>query len=104
MRQKFIWSFNMHPLRRHVSIHKDKHSALQHFHDEVVKRTESLVGHTFFEIVCPAPAILEVQDIERYAAEWVRKGWSADVVNSGHETGGTRLSLRLRSYLDAFPY
>lgn len=95
----------MHPLRmQHVSIHHDKQSALRHFHDEVVKRTESLLGHTFFEIVCPAPAVLEVVDVERYASEWVDKGWSADVVSTGYENGRDSIHLRLRSYIDAIPF
>ena len=93
----------MHPLRQHVSEYKDKQSALEYFHDEVVKRTESLVGHTFFELVCPVPKILDVHDIERYASEWVHKGWSAEVVATGYENGRHALSLRLRSYVDAFP-
>ncbi len=94
----------MHPLRRHVSVHRDKQSALKHFHDDVIKKTETLLGHTFFEIVCPAPAILEVADVESYATEWVDKGWSADVVTTGYDNGNTSLSMRLRSYVDAIPY
>ena len=94
----------MHPLRRHVSEHRDKDSALKHFHDEVVKRTESLLGHTFFEIICPAPAALEIADVENYAIDWVDKGWSADVVSTRYENGNHSLNLRLRSYVDAIPY
>ena len=94
----------MHSFRRHVSIHRDKDSALKHFHDEVVKRTESLLGHTFFEIVCPAPAILEIADVEKYAVEWVDKGWSADVVSDDHISGNSTIKMRLRSYVDAIPY
>lgn len=94
----------MHPLRRHVSIHHDKQSALKHFHGEVVKKTEALVGHTFFEIVCPAPAILEVADIENYAIDWMDKGWSADVVSTSYDNGNSTLNMRLRSYVDAVPY
>lgn len=99
-----IWSTNMHPLRRHVSVHHDKLSALEYFHDEVVKLTDSLKGHTFFEIVCPAPRVLEVADIERYAVDWIDKGWSADVVASRYDNGRDSLNLRLRSYIDTIPY
>ena len=94
----------MHPLRRHVSEHRDKQSALKHFHDEVIRRTDSLLGHTFFEIVCPAPAVLEVADVEKYAIDWLDKGWSADVVAHDYRDGRHSLSLRLRSYVDAMPY
>lgn len=91
-------------LRHHASIERDKTRALHAFHSEVLKRTETLIGHTFFEIVCPAPVILEVPDIERYATQWVDKGWSADVVATNYENGKSALSLRLRSYIDSFPF
>ena len=94
----------MHSFRHHVSTHHDKQSALKQFHDEVVEKTEMFLGHTFFEIICPAPAILEVADVENYAVEWVDKGWSADVVSHEHGNGNSTLKMRLRSYVDAIPY
>ncbi len=94
----------MHPLRRHVSMHHDKQSALQYLHKEVTKLTDAFLGHTFFEIVCPAPQVLEVADVEQYASQWVDKGWSVDVVATDYANGQSRLSMRLRSYIDTIPY
>jgi len=94
----------MNSLRHHVSVYADRRSALSYFHTEVIKRTESLIGHTFFEIVCPAPEVLRVSDLEEYASEWVDRGWSADVVTENRGLYNVSLSLRLRSYVDTFPF
>ena len=94
----------MHSFRQHTSARHDKQSALRQFHDEVVEKTNTLLGHTFFEIICPVPAALELADVENYAAEWVDKGWSAVVVAHEHGNGNSTLKMRLRSYVDAFPY
>lgn len=89
--------------RRYVSLDHERSAVIERFHRDVIKKTETLLGHTFFEIVCEAPKNLHVSDLEHYAVQWIDKGWSASVVTEYLANNKPVLSLRLRSYVDAIP-
>lgn len=89
---------------RYASLKRDKDIALRAFHKDVSAKAATLTAHSFFEIVCKAPDILSIRDVEQYAIDWIDRGWSADVVAHYFDNGRGGVSLRLRSYVDSIPY
>jgi hypothetical protein len=90
--------------RRYVSHSDTKKHALDALHRDALEKTKTLHAHSFFEIVCKVPDSLTPDDARRYATRWVDRGWSADIVTTQLSSRSTSMTLRLRSYVDTFPF